>query len=763
MGTVSAVWMITLTALVLLLAVPGESKVYYLCGAVLDSTEKGLILSPGFPNNYLPGSHCVWQFFIPAGSRLMIETLDFDVFEASSDDEIPFVAAYSEFTTLHEIEKDIKYSAAQTEASLLIRPEIVTERTTTDHISSPNEINKDIVIPRKSLGGMGKGEKRLIAFQGVTEEKNVLNNEAGILQKDTVTTVLVSEDRKDSNKPAHLLDPFTASMQEHFEGYWQQLNEDGTASPLMVDIATDPSTSPSSLFDVCPYDVLYISDLTTFSTRFCGSNSPLNNMLVFGSPVEMTEVIMELITTTNRGRGFAVLFSYQNQTSVTAMGVVERQSKEDVMLLAVTSATISFALVLLLVLCLSYRQKMCPKRDHPEQVTPQLTGTQNAALEVSELQRVTTGEDLSRELESASEDEKAADLSVQTLQDDPSTSIATATSDEVFVISDSSNKERFSFTHYPKECILKRCVTSPASVSDWLNSDYTSVDLSADDNGTESMEVDPARLRTWSIRTFNSLLPPIPQLQVKWSNRLSSGSFTKLVDSGCTVPPRLPSPRNPRRAGSAVQIDGNSSCLYSESSESNASYPLTHSAQLNRRLPSCNLKRTRPYFGFLNGSSEGPRSSTLRSSSSKENHVCQNSGMEFPSAAKSSMPSLPRTKDVDMEKPKTVFVISEEADDQQPLVLDDQLSPSREMHAATNGISSSSCNENVHSEDFTRDGSELHPWMKTPDNYRYQYKKKMPSFKLDGDRSNLSKSSNSINYSELDANVPFTKMGLATE
>lgn len=79
-----------------------------------------------------------------------------------------------------------------------------------------------------------------------------------------------------------------------------------------------------------------------------------------------------------------------------------------------------------------------------------------------------------------------------------------------------------------QEGSLKRSVTSPASVCDWLTADYTSVDLSGDDKAGEVEEADAARQRTWSSRAFNSLLP---QLQMKWRSRSSSGSFTKLVDS----------------------------------------------------------------------------------------------------------------------------------------------------------------------------------------------------------------------------------------
>ncbi|XP_063310481.1 uncharacterized protein LOC134610973 isoform X1 [Pelobates fuscus] len=763
MGTAPAPWII-LTAVFLWMAVPVESKVYYVCGAVLDSTEKGLILSPGFPNNYLSGFHCVWQFFIPTGSRLVIETLDFDVYGNASDDGLPLLAS-SGFTTLTT---DTKASndAVYTEASVVDISESAIHLKTTVHAAFPNEINKEIVIPKERWDRTDQGEKPVRAFQSLTAEKANLNEGAGTLQKGDILTSSKSDGSlgKESNKLLDIPNPFTGKMTEHFEGYWQEQNKGATSSSIVLGDGSDQTTSPP-LVDVCPHDVLYISDLITFSTQFCGSNTPLNKVLVFGSNVEMVEVIMELITTTDRGRGFAVLFSYQNQTSVTAMGVMERQSKEDIILLAVTSATISFALVLLLVLCLSYRQKMCPKRDHSiEQVTPHLSGAQNAALDVSELQQVVPGEDLIREQEPDSREEKAADLSKQTLQEDPSSSIATVTSDDVFVISDRNNRENFSFTNYPKQCILKRSVTSPASVSDWLNWDYTSVELGTDDTGSESMEADPARQRTWSIRTFNSLLPPMPQLQVKWSNRLSSGSFTKLVDSGSAVPPKILSPRNHRRACSAVQIKGSSSPLYSESSDSNASYPLTRSAQLTRKLPPCNLKRTRPYFGFLNGSSDSPRSSAVRTSSSRENQMCQNSGMEFAGTAKSAMSNILRAKElsVDVEKPKAVFVICEEADDQQPLVLDDQLSPSREMFCV-NEIGSSSCKEEVQPVGLRSNHSDLNPWVKTPEDYQYPYTKKMPLYSLDENQSNLCVARNSRHDSELDGKSLLAQMGLPTD
>ncbi|KAM4710550.1 uncharacterized protein O3C94_000445 [Discoglossus pictus] len=526
-------------------------------------------------------------------------------------------------------------------------------------------------------------------------------------------------------KPMDLQAPFT----EHFDGVKEQVRKVATSD--VIDISSDSSTQLPAL-DLCPHDVLYITDLLTFSSRFCGSNSPLNKSLVFGSQVEKTEVIIELITTTNRGRGFAMFFHYENQTMVTSMGMQGRHGGESVMLLAVTTATISLALVLLLVLCLTYRQKMCPKRvQEPDQVIPQMTGNHNAALEVNELQLVVPDEELQiRELGSASQEEVTTEPSHPSLQEDAFSSIPAITdshSDEVFIISAGKNTEGFTFTSYSlQEGNLKRSVTSPASVSDWLSSDYTSVDLGGEEKSNESVEIDPARQRTWSVRTFNSLLPPIPQLQMKWRSRTSSGSFTKLVDSRCTIPPRNPSPGNPRRAGSAVQME--SSRLYSESSSSNASYPLTQSAQEQRKLPSCNLKKSRfasPYFGFLNGSSECLRNG--KNISSQENHnLCQKSAVEFTGCSKSTTPRSVRVKDpsMDVETPKTVFVISEEADDQQPLVSDDRLNPSSDCVSEPRSIR---CKADIHTVKSTRSLSDLSPWIQSTESYRYQYTENMLS------------------------------------
>lgn len=120
-----------------------------------------------------------------------------------------------------------------------------------------------------------------------------------------------------------------------------------------------PAVSPEtqqSVLDACPHDVLYISDLITFSSRFCGSNRPPSSQLVFGSNQEMVEVIMELITTTHWGRGFALLFHYHNLTKPWSSqhDMSPSGNKIDSLLAAVSGAAF-FALILTSVLCIIFR------------------------------------------------------------------------------------------------------------------------------------------------------------------------------------------------------------------------------------------------------------------------------------------------------------------------------------------------------------------------------------------------------------------------
>ncbi|XP_075688808.1 uncharacterized protein LOC142657579 [Rhinoderma darwinii] len=704
MGNPPAAW-IFLTSLLLRITEPGECKVYYDCGAVLNPSGRDLILSPGFPNNYLPGSHCLWQILVPAGSTIVLETLDFDIFDNSGNDEAATSYLFSEFSTHSEYKRDGTSTFTDDDLSNDLEIGLTAEKKGFQNDSSSQ-------VSTESWSKSDKGNKPIKELKNSVMDQNLFSQVASSL---SAVARKFESLTQEIHKPMHLLAAVTDRMATI---PFEQVSEGAPSKSVGTDLFTTPPPVP----EMCPLDVLYITDLVTYSTRFCGTISPINKRLTFGSPVEMIEVILELITTTNRGHGFAILFSYHNQSLVTTMGVKESRGREGVILLAVIVATISLALVFLLVLCLTYRQKICNKREHRDsQITTQVNGIPNTALEVNELQLVVSDEDLQNgELEYASQVEGVADVSQQSQQDDPSMctiTVSESNSDEVFVISPGNQANGLTLNSSRLQVgNLKRSVTSPASVSDWLTSDYTSVDLTVQDKANEGVEADAARQRAWSVRTFNSLLP---QLQMKWRNRTSSGSFTKLVDSGCTAYVKTVSPKIPRRAGSAAQIGENSIRLYSESSDSNASYPLTHSADLQRNLPPGNLKRTRQCFGLLNDSSDCVHSDQT-SDFVKENHnLCQKTATEYPSSLKTVSANGVWAKELSMnfEKPHTVFVICEEADDQQPLVFDDQLSSPTECesHCSDMGCKADNC-----SLASKRSCSHLCPWIKSSDISIYQ-------------------------------------------
>ncbi|KAM6930921.1 uncharacterized protein FYW49_002840 [Xenentodon cancila] len=166
------------------------------------------------------------------------------------------------------------------------------------------------------------------------------------------------------------------------------VEETTLASPHFTETPAPSPETQQSVLDACPHDVLYISDLITFSSRFCGSNRPPSSQLVFGSRREMVEVIMELITTTHWGRGFALLFHYQNltKTGLDRHTVSLSGSRVDSLLAAVSGAAF-FAMILTSALCIIFRPKLCPKRasscTSSNSEVPE--GVQNTGAEVSEL------------------------------------------------------------------------------------------------------------------------------------------------------------------------------------------------------------------------------------------------------------------------------------------------------------------------------------------------------------------------------------------
>lgn len=243
----------------------------------------GLILSPGFPNNYSSGMHCVWQFFVPAGHRLTLEMFDFDVFESSERNST----------------------------------------TSADPIMSENGKGHFL---SKGLSSKWKAQ----AADGVSERPSA---------------PLLSDRAKEKAQNSM----FPSSLED-------------TADRLLSPTTTteEESESLQQAPDACPDDVLYITDLITFSSRFCGSQGPSEDRLVFSSDGEMVEVIMELITNTPWGRGFALIFRYHNLTTDAAMEVGGQRSSAPSVgaveaLLAAVSLAALFAMSLMIVLCVTLR------------------------------------------------------------------------------------------------------------------------------------------------------------------------------------------------------------------------------------------------------------------------------------------------------------------------------------------------------------------------------------------------------------------------
>ncbi|KAK2837647.1 hypothetical protein Q5P01_014859 [Channa striata] len=128
-------------------------KVYFDCGAKVDVVDvQGLILSPGFPYNYSSGTHCVWQFFVPVDYQLILEILDFDVFESHDSP-----AQYSAMSNLEEKEADEEMaftpgSSAADENTLAAKDPVlqsVVDVTKTQQSSEDGEA-KQVVVQEQS-------------------------------------------------------------------------------------------------------------------------------------------------------------------------------------------------------------------------------------------------------------------------------------------------------------------------------------------------------------------------------------------------------------------------------------------------------------------------------------------------------------------------------------------------------------------------------------------------------------------------------------
>ncbi|XP_048178405.1 uncharacterized protein LOC125335125 isoform X2 [Corvus hawaiiensis] len=673
------------------------AKVYYSCGAVVESMERGLILSPGFPNNYYPGTHCVWQFFIPMRTHLILEIFDFDIFESSSETPALWdgfsAPATTENKDMPSLEENLDFAVHTTEPSLQTSMSKVAQ-----NLSSTGDQSKDLAghldelpgtISKKDEAKQASEEnqwKQMKEPKAITkahpEELPFPVAGSASMQRQN-TSGLETGDLEGKILLAHL----TAS--ERDEVTVESWTLPSTALPMEI------SSSPQSAVDVCPHDVLYVSDLITFSSRFCGPNSPVNKTMVFGSSLEMVEVIVELITTTDRGRGFAMLFEYRNITDPNAVDAVRQERKENMMMLAITTGIIFFALALLSALCIACRQRTCPKRSSSNACSDQENRIQNSTVDINELQLVVPSRENENNNHSVSREQAvtscrgSTERSPQDTDPDVPSSISAVTtetgSDEVFIISAGPGTSGLSFTTYRiQDKNLKRSVTSPASVSDWLSSHPMAAGADAAEKGNVQLENPCPRQRTWSARTFHDFLAPIPQLQKKWCSWSTNSPFTKLVDSSGFSTAARSQGVPTRKVISATEIEGASETVYSDSSASNASYPLTLSAQRQRKLTSCNLKKSRfgnPYFGFLASSPDSKHVRPLDPSrhlgaASPGNSQSPKNLLESSNPLKINLVNGSKTKElmVETDKNKPVFVISEEGDDQQPLVLAEHLS-----------------------------------------------------------------------------------------
>lgn len=270
---------------------------------------QGLILSPGFPHNYSSGTHCVWQFFVPVGHQLTMEMFDFDVFEGSE----------SSTTTSGDV-------ISSEDGKELHLTEVLTRR--------PPEV---------------KGQFK--EMMEIREESDKMESELSNMAT-WVSEPLSEPPLADRAKEKAQNSMFPSSV----ERIMDPLPPFSTPAPIVE----EESETLQLVMDVCPDDVLYITDLITFSSRFCGSKRPSDDRLVFGSDVEMVEVVMELITNTHRGRGFALTFRYHNRTTEAAVEVGGQRSSAPSVgaveaLLAAVSLAALFATSLMIVLCVTLR------------------------------------------------------------------------------------------------------------------------------------------------------------------------------------------------------------------------------------------------------------------------------------------------------------------------------------------------------------------------------------------------------------------------
>lgn len=638
-----------MTAYLIFLVGCVAQKVYFDCGAKVDVVDvQGLILSPGFPYNYSSGTHCVWQFFVPIDYQLILEIFDFDVFENHDA-----ASQYSSMANFYD--EDV-------EDEVMLAP----------GSSVADEMSKEAT--QESVAGVAKNQQ---SFQDENVKQVVVQEQSTKMEIAKVSNSAKRSADLTSNSappPSLVVIPDSLPLDNKPSSVPSTTVETTTTSSALFTETSSPTPeTPQSVLDACPHDVLYISDLITFSSRFCGSNRPPSSQLVFGSHQEMVEVIMELITTTHWGRGFALLFHYHN---LTEPGGVRRDvafaaSKVDSLLAAVSGAAF-LAMILTSALCIIFRPKLCPKRaSSSTSSSPEVPeGAPNIVPEVSELQLIAENQ---MNMETTRKQENKNDPSLhtvnaggdmsQTVEVDLSSGLTELDlgADEVFITSPApsaiTNHLPLS-PHTQRERFLRLSDTGPGPSGDWP---------SPDSSAPRSKSGSGSRPRAWSVRTFHDFLHPLPQLHKKWCSWNSNSPFTKLVDTGTSSLVADGRENNGREVFSEVNLAKTDPNTVSDSSISNASYPLTQAAQRQRRLNSTsNLRRSRftgPCFGLLSGTADPTKVPAVQSPSAEPMSVSVSSPIESsqPGKRRGGVPGEAEHVSV------PVFAISEE-EDRQPLV-----------------------------------------------------------------------------------------------
>ncbi|XP_037387461.1 uncharacterized protein si:dkey-112e17.1 [Pygocentrus nattereri] len=671
--------------LLLRLSACGAKRVYFECGAKVDVMDvQGLVLSPGFPYNYSSGTHCVWQFFVPVGHQLIMEMFDFDVFESNgSPARSPTMSA----STPEEEEETLSSNVGV----LLSKINLANNQNVAKENQRPmqNAEVKQVVV---------QVESNKMEMAKVSNSAKRSNESPSATPPDPPPSQLLSGPQPPGNKAQNSVSPQSSRSSNE--------PKDKVAGLLLTTppaIGTEDGMSPETqqpVMDACPHDVLYISDLISFSSRFCGSNRPSSNQLVFGSDVEMVEVIMELITTTHWGRGFALLFRYHNHTQVAATGgqrSLARSGGTVDVLLAVVSGAAFFAMALASVLCMILRPKLCAKGSNStSSINSEVPeGAPNSSADGSELQLVAANHaepQLVPEKDNSLSPPHPGSVSgcdvsqnAELQCSDGLTELELGT-DEVFVISSGPNTAGPPFSpHTQRERFLRHSDTGPAQPSDWPTPDSSA--LSTSSRGGHVGSVVSARPRAWSVRTFHDFLPPLPQLHKKWCSWNSTSPFTKLVDSGSPSSPSDGRDDVTTKVLSDGHLQDRGTSCKSESSMSTASYPMSHSAHRQRRLNSTsNLRRARfnaPCFGLFSTSPESSKLQGGSNGSAAASHQLpepsgapsgqQQQKLGDTAAGDSSMSYSVRSHPSENDHVSVpVFAISEE-DDRQPLVLAEDL------------------------------------------------------------------------------------------